>query len=77
MQSVQCTGWLMRCVTISKCKHYNIIEFFNQHPGKVTFICVGPLTNIALAIKMYHDFSDKIKALYLMGGNYNGTKFIL
>lgn len=48
--------------------------FNSQYPGRITFVCVGPLTNVALAIKMYHDFADKVKALYLMGGNCNGTQ---
>ncbi|XP_037032013.1 pyrimidine-specific ribonucleoside hydrolase RihA-like isoform X2 [Bradysia coprophila] len=45
----------------------------NEHPGKITFVCVGPLTNVALAIKMYHDFADKVKSLYIMGGNCSAT----
>lgn len=49
------------------------IVFNTQYPGRITFVCVGPLTNVALAIKMYHDFAGKVKALYLMGGNCNGT----
>ncbi|KAJ6649389.1 putative uridine nucleosidase 2, partial [Pseudolycoriella hygida] len=52
-------------------KEHAVTAMERLYPGRITFICVGPLTNMALAIKMYPDFSNKIKALYLMGGNYN------
>lgn len=36
---------------------------------KVTVICLGPLTNLALAIRMYPNFTSHVKELYIMGGN--------
>jgi inosine-uridine nucleoside N-ribohydrolase len=33
---------------------------------------VGPLTNIALLYKLYPEISSKIKALWIMGGNFQG-----
>lgn len=41
-----------------------------KHSKEVTFICVGPLTNIALCISLYPDFVDHIKDIAIMGGNY-------
>ena len=35
---------------------------------KVTFLCIGPLTNMALFLKTYPHLKDKIKAIALMGG---------
>ncbi|KAJ8966093.1 hypothetical protein NQ317_008768 [Molorchus minor] len=32
-------------------------------------ICMGPLTNLALAIKLYNDLCIKIKDVWIMGGN--------
>lgn len=41
-----------------------------DHPKEVTFVCVGPLTNLALCILLYPDFVDLIKDIAIMGGNY-------
>ncbi|XP_078258252.1 nucleoside hydrolase-like [Rhinoraja longicauda] len=41
----------------------------NEHPGQITFVALGPLTNVALAAKIYPTFPSKLKDLYIMGGN--------
>ncbi|OXU30884.1 hypothetical protein TSAR_002605 [Trichomalopsis sarcophagae] len=41
----------------------------SQYPGEVTVLGLGPLTNIALAIKMYPDFASNVKKYLVMGGN--------
>ncbi|XP_055380636.1 nucleoside hydrolase-like [Condylostylus longicornis] len=46
-----------------------MFDFVCKHPKKVTFILVGPLTNFALCINMYPDFTDKVKSIFIMGGN--------
>lgn len=43
-----------------------------QRPHEISLVCIGPLTNLALALKTYDDIRDKIKEVYVMGGNYNG-----
>lgn len=43
-----------------------------QRPHEISLVCIGPLTNLALAFKTYDDIRDKIKEVYVMGGNYNG-----
>lgn len=35
-------------------------------------ICMGPLTNIALTIRLYPDFMGNVKDFYVMGGNSTG-----
>ncbi|XP_039437877.1 inosine-uridine preferring nucleoside hydrolase-like [Culex pipiens pallens] len=42
-------------------------------PGEISLIFVGPLTNLALCLKMYPKVSGMIKDLYIMGGNRNGV----
>lgn len=37
-----------------------------------TMLCLGPLTNLALAIKLDPTLGNDLKHLYLMGGNYQG-----
>ena len=40
--------------------------------GNLELICIGPLTNIAQVIAADHNFGDKIKHCYIMGGNFRG-----
>jgi inosine-uridine nucleoside N-ribohydrolase len=40
--------------------------------GKVRLVCLAPLTNIALAMKTYTEFSSNLKDIYVMGGNSTG-----
>ncbi|XP_012262666.2 inosine-uridine preferring nucleoside hydrolase-like isoform X2 [Athalia rosae] len=44
-----------------------------ENPGEVSIICLGPLTNIALAIKLYPDFINNVKDFYVMGGNHTAV----
>jgi inosine-uridine nucleoside N-ribohydrolase len=39
-----------------------------QNPGQVTILAIGPLTNIALAMRMESDFARNVKQLVIMGG---------
>ena len=38
-------------------------------PGEVTLLCIGPLTNVALAIRLDPNFLTKLKNLVVMGGS--------
>ncbi|XP_058816431.1 nucleoside hydrolase-like [Topomyia yanbarensis] len=40
--------------------------------GTLSLIFIGPLTNLALCLKMYPEVRDQIKDLYIMGGNRYG-----
>ncbi|KAM6945486.1 inosine-uridine preferring nucleoside hydrolase-like [Aplochiton taeniatus] len=46
-----------------------MIRMVNQHPGEVSLVAVAPLTNLALAVKLDPHFPEKLKDLYIMGGN--------
>lgn len=50
---------------------YLSIPCFDQ--GNVSLICLGPLTNIAMAIKMYPEFMNNVKEFFVMGGNSTGN----
>lgn len=41
-------------------------------PGEVTLLCIGPLTNVALAIRLDPNFLTKLKNLVVMGGSVEG-----
>ncbi len=46
-----------------------LIEMAHNHPGEVTLLALGPLTDVALACRLDPEFSQRIKKLVLMGGS--------
>ena len=46
-----------------------IADTIRAHPGEVVLYCAGPLTNIALAIRMDPEIVPLAKAIYIMGGS--------
>ena len=46
-----------------------IIDTINDNPGEVTLVCLGPLTNIAAAIRRDPSFVKNTKELVIMGGS--------
>ncbi|KAI3774374.1 hypothetical protein L1987_48927 [Smallanthus sonchifolius] len=47
-----------------------LVEQANLYPGEVTVVALGPLTNIALAIKLDPAFTKKIGQIVLLGGAF-------
>ncbi|XP_047980669.1 probable uridine nucleosidase 2 isoform X1 [Salvia hispanica] len=48
-----------------------LTEQVNLHPGKVTVVALGPLTNIALAIESDPDFVKNVQQIILLGGAFS------
>jgi inosine-uridine nucleoside N-ribohydrolase len=48
-----------------------ISKLLRESKQKVTFAAVGPQTNLAAVITQYPQLTDKIKAIYMMGGALN------
>src|ERR1039457_1008119 len=46
-----------------------LISEIERHPGEVTILALGPMTNIALALRMKPEIESKIKRIVFMGGN--------
>src|SRR5579871_3816504 len=46
-----------------------LISEIERHPGEITIFAVGPLTNIALALRLRPEIETKIKQIVMMGGN--------
>ncbi|XP_042619337.1 probable uridine nucleosidase 1 [Cyprinus carpio] len=46
-----------------------MIRIVNENPGEVSLVATAPLTNVALAVKLDPLFPQKLKGLYIMGGN--------
>jgi purine nucleosidase len=49
-----------------------IIDTIRANPGEVVLYCAGPLTNVALAIRMDPEIVPLTKAIYIMGGSSGG-----
>ncbi|KAJ3650753.1 hypothetical protein Zmor_016833 [Zophobas morio] len=47
-----------------------VADLVLRNPGEITLICLAPLTNLALSLRLYDDFAGAIKELWIMGGNY-------
>ncbi|MBZ5577084.1 MAG: nucleoside hydrolase [Acidobacteriia bacterium] len=41
----------------------------DQHPGQVTVLALGPLTNIALALRLHPEIETRIQQIVMMGGS--------
>ncbi|KAK6485399.1 pyrimidine-specific ribonucleoside hydrolase RihA-like [Huso huso] len=46
-----------------------MIRIVTEHEGQVCLVATAPLTNLALAVKIDPSFHEKLKSLFIMGGN--------
>jgi len=49
-----------------------LIHLVNEAPGEITLAAIGPLTNIALALKLEPQLPHKLKRFVVMGGAVTG-----
>jgi inosine-uridine nucleoside N-ribohydrolase len=50
-----------------------IADSIRRHPGEVTILAIGPLTNIALAVRRHPDIVPMIGQIIYMGGAFNAA----
>ncbi len=50
-----------------------LADTIRAHPGEVTLLTVGPLTNAGLLFSTYPDCAELLAGLILMGGNFDET----
>ncbi|EAI7261698.1 nucleoside hydrolase [Campylobacter lari] len=46
-------------------------ELIMQNPGEISICAIGPLTNIAIAMKLFKDFDKNVKEIFIMGGSFD------
>ena len=49
-----------------------IIRLSQEHPGELTLMAFGPLTNVGLALLRDPELANRLKRLVLMGGSLSG-----
>ena len=54
---------------IEKAAAVFIIEQVLAHPGEITLAPIGPLSNIAMALRLEPSIADQVQEVVLMGGN--------
>ncbi|XP_038118338.1 pyrimidine-specific ribonucleoside hydrolase RihA [Culex quinquefasciatus] len=52
---------------------HEIARLILKYPSEISFISLGPLTNLALALKAYPETRQLIKEVLIMGGNRHGV----
>ncbi len=45
-----------------------IVKSIRDNPGEITLLTLGPLTNIALALRLYPNLVNQVKNIVIMGG---------
>ncbi len=48
-----------------------LVDRVNERPGEITVLAIGPLTNIATAMMVDPEWSQKLKQLVIMGGAFD------
>lgn len=48
-----------------------MIRLAKQRPGEITLVCLGPLTNLAIALNVEPGITELLAGIVLMGGAYN------
>ncbi len=60
-------------LSLRKPHHEAAVQFLitevERHPGEVTLLALGPMTNIALALRLKPEIETRIKQIVFMGGN--------
>lgn len=52
-------------------------ELVLAHPGEITIVAIAPLTNIALALRLYPGLAEAIGHLVIMGGVFNVNGYLV
>ncbi|EEF33626.1 uridine nucleosidase 1 [Ricinus communis] len=59
-----------RAQKIEKSASEFLVDQISEYPGEVSILALGPLTNLALAIKRDSSFASKVKRIVILGGSF-------
>jgi purine nucleosidase len=48
-----------------------LVRLAREHPGEISIVAMGPMTNLAQAIALDPEFPARVKELVFMGGSFN------
>jgi purine nucleosidase len=48
-----------------------LVRLGNEQPGEIILVCIGPLTNLAVALRLDQDLPAKFKKIVIMGGAHH------
>lgn len=48
-----------------------MVDSVNANPGEISIVATGPLTDVALAIRLDSDFAKNVKRIVFMGGSFS------
>lgn len=48
-----------------------LVRYADKYKGQLNLMAIGPLTNIALAVRLDPTFASKVKTITIMGGTSN------
>ncbi|XP_054720023.1 uncharacterized protein LOC129229688 [Uloborus diversus] len=51
---------------------FALIKMAKEHPKEITLVAIGPLTNLAMAHRIDPHFTENLKSIVILGGNYKG-----
>ena len=49
-----------------------MLRLTREHPNAITLVCIGPLTNLAVALKLDPSLPQRVERLVIMGGAVTG-----
>lgn len=52
---------------------YALVRLAREHKGQLSLLCIGPLTNVALALRLDEAFLDNLQDLFILGGAAYGN----
>ena len=52
-----------------------IIDLVNENPGEVYILCTGPMSNVAMAMKLAPEIKSKIAGIYAISGEFGLNKY--
>ncbi|KAE9465546.1 hypothetical protein C3L33_02529, partial [Rhododendron williamsianum] len=66
----ECFSTTPKSKKIEKTASEFLVDMVSENPGEVSILALGPLTNLALAIKRDSTFASKVKRIVVLGGSF-------